>query len=57
MAAVSRSACQFQGSSRSSSFALVQPETIRSSTSVSQAKGSTTFSVAMAIRPATIAQW
>ena len=37
-AAVIRSAFQFHGSSRSSSLALVRPETTRSSTSVSQAK-------------------
>ena len=35
----SRSAFQAQGSSRSSSFALVRPATVRSSTSVSHAKG------------------
>jgi hypothetical protein len=43
-AAVSRSAFQLQGSSRSSSCALVRLETMRSSTSVNQAKGSTPFS-------------
>jgi hypothetical protein len=50
------SAFQAQGSSRSSSFALVRPETIRSSTSVSQARGSTPLSLAVATRLATIAQ-
>src|SRR3954447_9575953 len=52
-----RSACQFQGSSRSSSVTLVRPATMRSSTSVSQAKGSTPLSFAVATRLATIAQW
>ena len=52
----SRSACQFHGSNRSSSMALVRPETVRSSTSVSQAKGSTPFSFAVATRLATIAR-
>ena len=47
-AAASRSAFQAQGSSRSSSWALVRPETMRSSTSVSQARGSTPFSFAVA---------
>src|SRR4051812_10163649 len=41
--AASRSAFQFQGSSRSSSRALVRPETMRSSTSVNHARGSTPF--------------
>ena len=53
----SRSAFQAHGSSRSSSCALVRPETMRSSTSVSQAKGSTPLSFAVATRLATIAQW
>src|SRR3954466_11871779 len=56
-AAASRSACQFQGSSRPSSWALVRPETMRSSTSVSHARGSTPFNFAVATRLATIAQW
>jgi hypothetical protein len=55
-AAAARSARQVQGSSFSSSWALVRPETIRSSTSVSHAKGSTPFSFAVATRLATIAQ-
>jgi predicted amino acid dehydrogenase len=55
-AAACRSAFQVQGSSRSSSWALVRPETTRSSTSVSHAKGSTPFSFAVATRLATIAQ-
>jgi hypothetical protein len=37
--------------------ALVRPETMRSSTSVSHASGSTPFSFAVAIRLGTIAQW
>ena len=57
MAAASRSAFQAQGSSRSSSWALVRPETMRSSASDSYAKGSTPFSFAVATRLATIAQW
>ncbi len=52
-----RSTFQVHGSSCASSWALVRPETIRSSTSVSQAKGSTPFSFAVATRLATIAQW
>src|SRR3954454_15527231 len=56
-AAASRSLFQFQGSRRSSSLALVRPETTRSSTSVSHARGSTPFSLAVATRLATIAQW
>jgi hypothetical protein len=55
-AAAIRSAFQLQGSSRSSSLALVRPETMRSSTLVSQAKGFTPFSLAVATRLATIAQ-
>jgi hypothetical protein len=55
-AAASRSAFQRQGSSRSSSWALVRPETMRSSTSVNHAKGSTPFSLAVATRLATSAQ-
>ena len=54
--AASRSAFQAHGSSRSSSCALVRPETIRSSTSVSHARGSTPLSFAVATRLATIAQ-
>src|SRR3954469_14311106 len=49
MAAASRSLFQFQGSSRSSSWALVRPETTRSSTSVSHARGSTPFSFAVTL--------
>src|SRR3954454_2881738 len=56
-AAVSCSAFHVQGSRRSSSWALVRPETTRSSTSVSHARGSTPFSFAVATRLATIAQW
>src|SRR4051795_9291015 len=56
-AAASRSAFQTHGSSRSSSWALVRPETMRSSTSVSHACGSTPLSFAVATRLATIAQW
>src|SRR3954447_8478314 len=48
--AASRSAFQAQGSSRSSSRALVRPETTRSSTSVSHACGSTPFSLAVATK-------
>src|SRR5215217_2501895 len=55
-ATASRSAFQAQGSSRSSSWALVWPETMRSSTSVNHACGSTPFSLAVATRLATIAQ-
>src|SRR5690242_20587824 len=44
-AAASRSAFQVQGNSRASSFALVWPETMRSSTSGSQPKGSAPFSM------------
>src|SRR3954451_14593910 len=51
----SRSAFQAQGSSRASSCALVRPETTRSSTSVSHARGSMPLSFAVAIRLATIA--
>ena len=36
---------------------MVRPETMRSSTSVSQASGSIPFSFALATRLATIAQW
>ena len=57
MAAASRSVCQAHGSSRSSSWALIRPETMRSSTLVSHANGSTPFSFAVATRLATIAQW
>jgi hypothetical protein len=39
-----RSACQFQGSSRSSLWVLVRPETIRSSTSDNHVQGPTPFS-------------
>src|ERR671929_1745462 len=46
-AAASRSAFQVHGSSCASLVALVRPEAIRSSTSVSQAKGSTPFSLAV----------
>src|SRR3954447_18621858 len=53
---VSCSACQVQGSNRSSSWALVRPETTRSSTSVSHARGSTPLSFAVATRLVTIAQ-
>src|SRR3954453_21494023 len=56
-AAATRSAFQVQGSSRASSWVLVRPETTRSSTSVSRARGSTPFSFAVATRLATIAQW
>ena len=56
-AAATRSAFQLHGSSRSSSWALVRPETMRSSTSVSHAEGSTPLSLAVATRLATIAQW
>jgi DNA polymerase IV len=56
-ATASRSAFQVHGNSRSSSWTLVRPETTRSSTSVSQAKGSTPLSFAVATRLATIAQW
>ena len=38
--AAERSICQFQGNERPSSWGLVRPETMRSSTSVSHAKGS-----------------
>ena len=38
---------QFHGSSASSSVDLVRPETMRYSTSVSQACGSTSFSLAV----------
>ena len=55
-AAASRSVCQAHGKSRSSSVALARPETMRSSTSLSQAKGSTPFSFAVATKLATIAQ-
>src|SRR4051812_2016078 len=48
-------AFQVHGSSRSSSCALVRPETTRSSTSVSHARGSTPLSFAVATRLATIA--
>src|SRR3954454_6833502 len=53
----SRSAFQAHGNKHASSCALVWPETVRSSTSVSQAKGSTPLSFAVATRLATIAQW
>jgi hypothetical protein len=52
-AAATRSAFQVQGSSRASSWVLVRPETTRSSTSVSRARGSTPFSFAVATRLAT----
>jgi hypothetical protein len=45
--AAALSAFQFHGSSVSSSCALVRPDTMRSSTSVSQASGSTSFSLAV----------
>ena len=45
-----------RGSRRSISCALVRPETIRSSTPVSHAKGSTPLSLAVATRLATIVQ-
>src|SRR5215213_5834115 len=54
--AATRSTCQVQGSSRSSSCALIRPETMRSSTSVSHAWGSTPLSFAVATKLATIAQ-
>src|SRR3954447_7549470 len=54
--AASRSAFQAHGNKHASSCALVWPETVRSSTSVSQACGSTPFSFAVATRLATIAQ-
>ena len=47
---------QFHGSSVSSSCRLVRPDTMRSSTSVSQANGSTSFSFADWISVAKIAQ-
>ena len=47
---------QFQGSNCSSSWLLVRPETRRSSTSVSQASGSTPFNFAVLIRVKAIAQ-
>jgi transposase-like protein len=47
---------QFQGSSCSSWWLLVLPETRRSSTSVSQASGSTPFNFAVPIRVSAIAQ-
>jgi hypothetical protein len=53
--AASRLGFQFQGKSRSSSWAMVRPETTRSSTSVNHAKGSTPFNFAVATRLATIA--
>src|SRR3954447_17997892 len=57
VAAATRSAFHAQGKSRSSSCALIWPATMRSSTSVSHACGSTPFNFAVATRLATIAQW
>ena len=47
---------QFHGSRVSNSVALVRPETMRSSTSVSQACGSTPFSLAVWMSVIAIAQ-
>ena len=57
MAAQRYAVFHFHGSNRSSSWTLVLPETMRSSTSVSHACGSTPLSFAVATRLATIAQW
>ena len=57
-AAIGRSASgrQFHGRSDSNSVALVRPETVRSSTSVSQACGLTPFSLAVWMSVMAIAQ-